>query len=102
MTLETLLGPAVPATYLVLLGLETLRPARAWPSIRFWRLLGGAFFLVMGGVVGAQIGVRAGAKLRGEQLRFLLAMMVLAVAIRLAWGLVATPADIYSIVLGDN
>ena len=31
MTLETLLGPAVPATYLVLLGLEALRPARAWP-----------------------------------------------------------------------
>jgi len=51
MTLETLLGPAVPATYLVLLGLEVLRPARAWPAIRFWRLLGGAFFLVMGGVV---------------------------------------------------
>src|SRR5215211_4090662 len=51
MTLETLLGPAVPATYLVLLGLEALRPARAWPAIRFWRLLGGAFFVVMGGVV---------------------------------------------------
>jgi uncharacterized membrane protein YfcA len=61
-----------------------------------------AFFLVMGGVVGAQIGVRAGAKLRGEQLRFLLAMLVLAVALRLAWGLVATPADIYSITLGGN
>ena len=51
MTLETVLGPAVPATYLVLLGLEALRPARAWPAIRFWRLLGGAFLLVMGGVV---------------------------------------------------
>ena len=61
-----------------------------------------AFFLVMGGVVGAQVGVRAGAKLRGEQLRFLLAMLVLAVALRLAWGLVATPADIYSITLGGN
>ena len=51
MTLETLLGPAVPATYLALLGLEALQPARAWPPIRWWRLLGGAFFLVMGGVV---------------------------------------------------
>jgi len=40
MTPETLLGPAVPATYLVLLGLEALRPARAWPVIRFRRLLG--------------------------------------------------------------
>jgi uncharacterized protein len=61
-----------------------------------------AFFLVAGGVVGAQIGVRAGAKLRGEQLRFLLAMLVLAVALRLAWGMVVTPADVYSITLGGN
>jgi uncharacterized membrane protein YfcA len=61
-----------------------------------------AFFLVMGGVVGAQIGVRAGARLRGEQLRFLLAVMVLAVAVRLAWGLVAHPADLYSVSLGEN
>jgi uncharacterized membrane protein YfcA len=61
-----------------------------------------AFFLVMGGVVGAQLGVRAGAKLRGEQLRFLLAILVLAVALRLAWGLVATPPDVYSITLGGN
>jgi uncharacterized membrane protein YfcA len=59
-----------------------------------------AFFLVIGGVVGAQLGVRAGARLRGEQLRFLLAVMVLAVALRLAWGLVAHPRDIYSTMLG--
>lgn len=59
-----------------------------------------AFFLVLGGVVGAQAGVRAGAKLRGEQLRFLLAVLVLLVAARLAWGLVITPADIYSVTLG--
>ena len=51
MTLEALLGPAVPATYLVLLVLETLRPARVWPAIRWWRVLGGAFFIVMGGIV---------------------------------------------------
>lgn len=60
-----------------------------------------AFFLVIGGVVGAQLGVRAGARLRGEQLRFLLAVLVLAVALRLAWGLVAHPADIYSTMLGS-
>ena len=60
-----------------------------------------AFFLVIGGVVGAQLGVRAGARLRGEQLRFLLAVVVLAVAFRLAWGLVANPADIYSTMLGS-
>ena len=60
-----------------------------------------AFFLVIGGVVGAQLGVRAGARLRGEQLRFLLAVLVLAVALRLAWGLVAHPHDIYSTELGS-
>jgi len=60
-----------------------------------------AFFLIIGGVVGAQLGVRAGARLRGEQLRFLLAVVVLAVALRLAWGLVAHPADIYSTMLGS-
>jgi uncharacterized membrane protein YfcA len=59
-----------------------------------------AFFLVAGGVVGAQLGVRAGARLRGEQLRLLLAVLVLLVAARLAWGLVVTPADIYTTTLG--
>jgi uncharacterized membrane protein YfcA len=56
-----------------------------------------AGLLVCGGVVGAQLGVRAGAKLRGEQLRFLLALLVLAVGAGLAWQLVARPADIYSL-----
>jgi len=59
-----------------------------------------AFFLVLGGVVGAQAGIRAGTKLRGEQIRLLLAVLVLLVAARLAWGLVVTPADIYSTTLG--
>jgi uncharacterized membrane protein YfcA len=56
-----------------------------------------AGLLVCGGVVGAQLGVRAGAKLRGEQLRLLLALLVLAVGAGLAWQLVARPADIYSL-----
>jgi len=56
-----------------------------------------ALLLVAGGVVGAQIGARVGAKLRGEQLRGLMALMVLAVALKLAWGLVATPDDVYSL-----
>jgi uncharacterized membrane protein YfcA len=56
-----------------------------------------AGLLVMGGVVGAQLGVRAGAKLRGEQLRLLLAVVVLTVAAGLAWQLVARPADLYSL-----
>ncbi len=45
-----------------------------------------AAILVVGGVIGAQFGVRAGAKLRGEQLRLLLALLVLAVARTVAVG----------------
>jgi uncharacterized protein len=56
-----------------------------------------AAILVVGGVIGAQFGVRAGAKLRGEQIRLMLALLVLAVALRLLWGLVVRPADFYSI-----
>ena len=56
-----------------------------------------AFLLVSGGVVGAQLGVRAGAKLRGEQLRLLLACLVLAVGAGLFYQLVARPTDVYSL-----
>src|SRR5258708_4726927 len=59
-----------------------------------------AFLLVIGGVVGVQFGVRAGSQMRGEQLRALLAVLVVGVALRLFIGLVTTPADIYSIVSG--
>ncbi|HET7086274.1 MAG TPA: sulfite exporter TauE/SafE family protein [Rhizomicrobium sp.] len=59
-----------------------------------------AMLLVCGGVVGAQLGVRTGAKLRGEQLRLLLAVLVLTVAAGLAWQLVARPADLYSLARG--
>ena len=58
-----------------------------------------AFVLMVAGVVGAQYGVRVGQRLRGEQLRALLGLLVLAVGIRLAIALVVKPADIYSIVL---
>jgi hypothetical protein len=56
-----------------------------------------AFLLILGGVVGAQIGVRAGERLRGEQLRMLLALLVLAVAARLLFGLVVEPVDRFSV-----
>ena len=59
-----------------------------------------AAILILGGVVGAQFGARAGDRLRGEQLRLLLALLVLAVFLRLLWGLVATPPDFYSVSLG--
>ncbi len=44
--------------------------------------------------------MRAGGKLRGEQIRFLLALLVLAVCFGLLWGLVVRPRDVYSLTLG--
>ena len=56
-----------------------------------------AVALMIGGVAGAQYGARAGQKLRGEQLRALLALLVLAVALRLGFDLFVTPASRYSL-----
>ncbi len=56
--------------------------------------------LMCGGVIGAQLGVRAGEKLKAEQLRLLLALLVVAVAIRMAIDLVATPTEIFSLDIG--
>ena len=56
-----------------------------------------ALLLLSGAVIGAQIGVRVGVKLKGEQLRALLAVMVLAVCVKMAFGLILTPDDLFSI-----
>lgn len=56
-----------------------------------------ALVLLIGGVIGAQIGTRYGTRLRGEQLRFLLALLVLAVAAKLAFDLTVRPASLYTI-----
>lgn len=53
--------------------------------------------LMVGGVVGAQFGARVGQSLRGETLRLLLGLLVLAVGMRFAVDLVVTPAELYSI-----
>jgi len=59
-----------------------------------------AFILVIGGAIGAQFGVRMASRLKGEHLRLLLALLVLAVAVRLFVGLVVTPDDLYSLAVG--
>lgn len=56
-----------------------------------------ALVLLVGGVLGARVGSRLGTHLRGEQLRFLLALMVLAVAAKLAFDMTVRPDDLYSI-----
>jgi uncharacterized membrane protein YfcA len=56
-----------------------------------------ALLLLIGGVVGAQFGARAGQNLRGEQLRALLALMVIAVCLRLLFDLVVEPEERYEL-----
>jgi uncharacterized membrane protein YfcA len=56
-----------------------------------------ALVLLVGGVIGARIGSQFGTRLRGDQLRLLLALMVLAVAAKLAFDLTVRPPDLYSI-----
>ena len=55
-----------------------------------------ALILLLGAVVGAQFGTRVGARLRGEELRILLALLVITVCIKLAHDLLVTPVDIFS------
>ena len=55
-----------------------------------------ALLLLIGAVIGAQFGARAGARLHGEQLRVLLAIMVLFVCLKLFYDLLVTPVDLYS------
>ncbi|MEQ1770024.1 MAG: sulfite exporter TauE/SafE family protein [Devosia sp.] len=60
-----------------------------------------AFCLMLGGTVGAQFGASAGKYLRGDQLRALLAILVLVVALRFGLTLVLPPSDAFSMaVLG--
>ena len=56
-----------------------------------------AVLLLIGGVIGAQIGTRIGVKLKAEQLRILLAFMVLLVCGKLAYDLLMTPAEMFSV-----
>jgi uncharacterized membrane protein YfcA len=61
-----------------------------------------AVLLLVGGVVGAQIGTRIGVNLKAEQLRILLAIMVLAVCGKLALDLLLQPAELYSVGSGGH
>src|SRR6476619_5078159 len=56
-----------------------------------------ALILMVGGVTGAQFGARAGQKIRGEHLRLLLGLLILAVGIRFAIELGIKPDDLFTI-----
>ncbi len=61
-----------------------------------------AVLLLVGGVIGAQVGTRIGLKMKAEQLRILLALLVLAVCFKLGLDLLIQPAELYSIGAGDH
>jgi uncharacterized membrane protein YfcA len=56
-----------------------------------------ALILMTGGVTGAQFGARAGQKIRGENLRLLLGVLILAVGIRFAIELGLRPDELFTI-----
>lgn len=55
-----------------------------------------AVLLLIGGVIGAQVGTRIGVKMKAEQLRVLLALLVLIVCFKLGLDLFLTPKELYS------
>ena len=61
-----------------------------------------AVLLLVGGVIGAQIGTRIGVKMKAEQLRILLALMVLAVCGKLAFDLLVRPSELFSLGTGGH
>ncbi|SMY06048.1 sulfite exporter TauE/SafE family protein [Flavimaricola marinus] len=56
-----------------------------------------ALLLIFGGVIGAQFGTRIGARLKAEQLRILLAILVLAVCAQLAFELALRPSELFTL-----
>lgn len=61
-----------------------------------------AVLLIVGGVVGAQFGARFGVRLKAEQLRILLAGLVLLVCFKVGLDLVLTPSELYSVTLAGR
>ncbi|WGF88190.1 sulfite exporter TauE/SafE family protein [Marinivivus vitaminiproducens] len=61
-----------------------------------------AILLIAGGVVGAQFGSRIGTRLRGEQVRLLLAILVLLICGKLAFDLFSPPPDTFSLTAGGS
>ena len=57
-----------------------------------------AGILILGSVVGAQIGARFTSKIPAEELRALLALIVVSVCLKLAWDLTSTPADLFVLI----
>jgi len=61
-----------------------------------------ALLLLVAAVIGAQIGAKFGAKLKGEQLRILLAIMVLGVCAKLGFDMMSTPTEFFTMGIGGQ
>ncbi|MEZ5715091.1 MAG: sulfite exporter TauE/SafE family protein [Paracoccaceae bacterium] len=61
-----------------------------------------AVLLLVGGVIGAQVGTRIGLLLKAEQLRIFLALLVLVVCLKLGLDLVIEPSELYSLALAHK
>ncbi|MFO7806720.1 MAG: sulfite exporter TauE/SafE family protein [Paracoccaceae bacterium] len=61
-----------------------------------------AILLLVGGVIGAQVGTLIGTRMKAEQLRILLAVMVLAVGVALALELLIQPSELYSVTVASR
>ena len=61
-----------------------------------------ATLLLIGGVLGAQVGARASSRFRAEELRALLALIVLAVGLRMGLGLFFTPDEPFVLMAGNG
>ncbi|MCU0899720.1 MAG: sulfite exporter TauE/SafE family protein [Cypionkella sp.] len=59
-----------------------------------------AVLLILGGVIGAQIGAQVSGRLKAEQLRILLSLLVLGVAGKIALDLLLRPAELYTVTPG--
>lgn len=57
-----------------------------------------ALVLILGGVIGAQIGAKVAPRLNAEQMRLALALLVLAVCLQIGWGLLETPSEVFNLV----
>jgi uncharacterized protein len=79
--------------FLFVTGFTTLM--HAWRSQTVDTIL--AVILLLGGVIGAQIGVGLATRLKAEQLRILLALLVLGVCLKLFLDLVLEPDELYSV-----
>jgi uncharacterized membrane protein YfcA len=89
---SVVIGTAMVVTLVTMVAATVLHAATNWSVDAVL-----AFILMTGGVIGAQFGAQAGQRVRGEQLRLLLGVMVLLVGIRFAIGLVVEPDDLFSL-----